>query len=70
MKNVKATGIDYMPIEVWKSLVYEGVNILCDLMNKLIGGGGTEKYTSRMEENGNSIDLQRKRCTTVQKTVE
>ncbi|KAI5735287.1 hypothetical protein M8J77_016627 [Diaphorina citri] len=35
MKNGKSEGVDQIPVEVWKSLGEEGIDILLDLMNKL-----------------------------------
>ncbi|XP_068250325.1 uncharacterized protein [Palaemon carinicauda] len=35
MKNSKATGPDNIPVEVWKSLGEEGIDILWDLMQKI-----------------------------------
>ncbi|WP_048327963.1 RNA-directed DNA polymerase, partial [Streptococcus dysgalactiae] len=35
MKNGKAVGVDQIPVEAWKSLDDEGVDILWDLMGKL-----------------------------------
>ena len=35
MKNGKATGPDKIPVEVWKSLGEEGIDILWDLMRKI-----------------------------------
>ena len=35
MKNGKATGPDKIPVEVWKSLGEEGIDILWDLMQKI-----------------------------------
>ena len=32
MKNGKATGMDGIPVEVWKCLGEEGIDMLCDLM--------------------------------------
>ena len=37
MKNGKATGPDLIPVEVWKALGEEGVDILYDLMVKILG---------------------------------
>ena len=36
MKNGKATGPDRIPVEVWKSLGEEGIDILWDLMQKIL----------------------------------
>ena len=36
MKNGKATGPDLIPVEVWKALGEEGVDILYDLMVKIL----------------------------------
>ena len=38
MDNGKAPGPDKLPIEAWKALGDEGVNILCELMNKIFNG--------------------------------
>ena len=38
MHNGKAPGPDKLPIEAWKALGDEGVNILCELMNKIFNG--------------------------------
>ena len=32
MKNGKATGMDGSPVDVWKCLGDEGIDMLCDLM--------------------------------------
>ena len=36
MKNGKAMGPDGIPVEVWKSLGEEGVDMLLDLLQKII----------------------------------
>ena len=35
MKNGKATGLDNLPVEVWKSLGRTGVNFLKEALNKI-----------------------------------
>ncbi|XP_068247984.1 uncharacterized protein [Palaemon carinicauda] len=35
MKNSKAAGPNNIPVEVWKSLGEEGIDILCDLTQKI-----------------------------------
>ena len=37
MKNGKAVGPDFIPVEAWKALGDEGVDILWDLMEKIMG---------------------------------
>ena len=35
MKKGKETGMDRIPVDVWKCLGEEGIDMLCDLMQRI-----------------------------------